>query len=1422
MPTGLFDDIVGGQGTNTTTGLFDDLIPKKKTKEQVAAEVGQAQAARDVQYPPETMGMVDKAAELAYWPTRVLSRIDPVTALTDAAFAGQENRAMLPTIPPEAIKSALRYSAIAPNSQDSVMAGVQDFVANSASGMSSPHAVMGLMSGRVNPALPAVTFAPPMVTSIPQTMDALYGAENPAQYTEQGLNLASQILFPPALARGETVPGRSGLRPGDIADTRNPIYDRPGGGDLIGPERQLPMPGQGPTVPMGSPLDRPAGAARFGVDPSGRVIDLSQLTPLEQTEAYRGPKEFVPREAYVRPAQEAPVVLGEQKPSRIREIQIEQPKIIESATSFVPRQDVAGGQVSFAAPAEARAIPSARQSALDIQRPVIEEAPTKIVPPVEESGLVTKQKPIDSEKNLPDWAREEMLKRGLDPARTFNDVDLQNPSVIEAIKSDPTLTSEQKTRLLQSGSIKQKPEVAKLSTSTMKNPLGDPMGTTYHATPEDWGSWQKVQTDFKDLLAKGAEFDGPEMMKVRQENENIKNRYGGMPPQPPKGGIGEGLKAAVEKNQEAGSVYNFFRSKNPVKEAQTSKEVVNDFTPLPSVEKVKEMIKPLGAGNLPFVGSKIDPRKAEMNSPQGQALISHYKSTQVGDAMSSLVLTTAANKYGRTPFEPAKTPGMVKLQNGKEVFLSDALESYFAGEDVGFSGKEKAAADHARKLIQDAAQFAKAEGVKKFMEAGGDEIDLTQPYFHRSALGKIKREQALMEGQSLVRNKKAIGSERGIQKGRRFKDQQMAWEKEGIVYDNDLWSVTGDYLKQIYRAVADERLAKDPAMKGETEAKFMETALSYHPAFKGRKFNAEAIEKIHHYLEDHPNKWVKQVDNFVRFSKAIQFGADFATSMNQLLSLPFRNPQAAGKSVGIGVKALFDENATGKWLSKPENNVIAKRLAEAGVDVVQLAEFVSDVKKGGVKDPAQSEIGFQLKKMAADPNQYPIIKQSNRAMAAQFAVAKVELGKAFWPLVEKGELTKQEWGELITDMTGTTVTQGMGITPSRAIGERLLMNSPSIIRSTANALVDALNPKAGKKGVEARKNLASLYIGTAALTSAALYSLYQSGEISEEEFKERMKPTNMTVPVKIGDQILNVGFGGTFIAVGKMLARTAEQAGQPGSVLDVEDKTFQPLKGFATGRMSTIAQLAKNVVTGQDYKGDPIAAWEAVLASFTPVGAQAFYEDKKQKAGTQAASFAIQSLGLQTSPENIGQKKRRLEFEAGKERYGVGAQADLNTTQRALVQQKAEKVMSQENLSARDRANAGRRAMEAAAQRERRVSSFLSGESKALLEVSGLNVPQLKPQGKTDSRYYNLEGKLNQLPVKFNRQEQEMFEERFGTELNRRLELVLKDGAKKISKDRFEAITRSVKEMVVNQIQQGINAEAARRSEERRSRPEQR
>lgn len=79
-----------------------------------------------------------------------------------------------------------------------------------------------------------------------------------------------------------------------------------------------------------------------------------------------------------------------------------------------------------------------------------------------------------------------------------------------------------------------KPEVVRQGNSRFKNPQGDPLGTTYRATPEDYARYQDIQKELVGLKENGLGLDSPEGGALFKENEAIKNRYGGMPPEAPK------------------------------------------------------------------------------------------------------------------------------------------------------------------------------------------------------------------------------------------------------------------------------------------------------------------------------------------------------------------------------------------------------------------------------------------------------------------------------------------------------------------------------------------------------------------------------------------------------------------------------------------------------------------------------------------------------------------------------------------------------------------------------------------------------------------------------------------------------------------------------------------------------------------------
>lgn len=94
------------------------------------------------------------------------------------------------------------------------------------------------------------------------------------------------------------------------------------------------------------------------------------------------------------------------------------------------------------------------------------------------------------------------------------------------------------------------PEVVNYGTSRFKNPQGDPVGTTYRATAEDFQAYGEAQKGISEVLKNDPKLEQPDsgakIQALMQENERVKNKYGGMPPEAP---ISRGLQTKIKPGQ---------------------------------------------------------------------------------------------------------------------------------------------------------------------------------------------------------------------------------------------------------------------------------------------------------------------------------------------------------------------------------------------------------------------------------------------------------------------------------------------------------------------------------------------------------------------------------------------------------------------------------------------------------------------------------------------------------------------------------------------------------------------------------------------------------------------------------------------------------------------------------------------------------
>lgn len=494
------------------------------------------------------------------------------------------------------------------------------------SGLSSPQGAGMLMAFLADPAA-AETAIPGIRAAILAEM-AKEAPKNVAQRFEEAGKSGS-----PADVLKATL--------GGLVDLLTPVF---------GQKTAFKTPEVAPTGAL--PTENPSGAAallppeagpnyprqtRFSVSPSGQMVDLSQLSPAEQAELLRGPREFVPRRTTTTGAAQPPII-GQ------RPITIEQPIVTPGGAQapggglVVPEvpsapKEVAGGKL----PTGGQEFPgqepvpgflqTAEQRIAARQEPVPTEVPQEVI----ESGALKKaedllrerlakrdmlgavkllqDQPANITRALVDkvlgvgkdkvplsaaqatifneiWNREVERKTGQPPppGTTFAmggaDLTAINKELIERLKyargvrederqvqeggvippggeakGSPNL--EQPTPQqpggatpegAKEGQVLLKPEVVKQAapgTSNRQNKFGDEYGTTYRASPGDWQNWQDVQKRFQEALGQK---DFNALPKIGKELEDIKNKYGGMPPEPPV--VGQAAPAVTQVEQE--------------------------------------------------------------------------------------------------------------------------------------------------------------------------------------------------------------------------------------------------------------------------------------------------------------------------------------------------------------------------------------------------------------------------------------------------------------------------------------------------------------------------------------------------------------------------------------------------------------------------------------------------------------------------------------------------------------------------------------------------------------------------------------------------------------------------------------------------------------------------------------------------------
>lgn len=1019
---------------------------------------------------------------------------------------------------------------------------------------------------------------------------------------------------------------------------------------------------------------QPAGAATFVVDPSGRAVNFKQLSPLEQTEAMRGPRAFTPREEQVRPAQAPPVIIGK---SRAAELAKQEPEIVQPAGEVVPASQAAtapgkteaGGEISFGAAAEAKAIPSARQSAL----------PTTV-----EAGLsAQKQAPDTLIEQVRTVAMTEDRKTLVDLRNQLSGPEQQGPGVGVKNASINDLLRLIDSRLDELRTGKLDPELNKIrATIVGRKPLAPSTAT---AEPPN-----------RNLLTEQSPPTG--VAEARPSPQAL----GIMPP-------GARL---------LGTIIEAFKPKAQQALPRTPSRA-GDFLPDLGDRAANKAIasEPTGIGRIPVLNWIFDPRHRAKTDPE-KSILTYFYEQGVGQAHVKALGSTFGTKFKQLfpRNEAGEFTTVGRVRNDQSLHPSDVFESLQRNPNsYRLSPQQRQAFDELMRYENRARQLEAQHGLS--------ESATSEPYYTRGKVIGDPDRGGGMGGSS-------VGGRQFFQKSRKFDSEEQGVTK-GFVYPMNVDDRILARLSRLYKAIGDKRLAEDPDLGGRWGSQsgpitYQESQV-FQPVFRRgleyKIFPVEVAKKLNASLATQETAWLKMLQSGNDFFKSLTLGFDFGAGQIQGLVTAFRDPKAWARANATALQAFGNKDAFAAYTRN--NAQYVRELAEFGSGIGSVPEMISGLDRGGVVSNIPRIIGRSFEQSGfprfgkAVSATAEVPEAFGRLFQTFLDVAKIEKWKA-----RRDSIPREEWPRAIQQIEhelNMGRMEAIGVNSSQALAERLLLLAPSYYRGGLGLIGDM--SAAGVTGAQARRAMGSYIAGILATFAAGAVGV----GMPWEEIRRRLNPSSgnfLMIPVKVGGKSIEVGFGGimrSFMRLGGSVYKTSVEHPENWKSLSSEKNPFTK---WLRGHSSPVVSKSFDAFFGEDYAGEDADMFSIGRGSLPLVLQSWLKQEKGQTGGQTAADMIFSFSGLLSWPQNQRNKILVERNRLAKERFGKSYE-NLKMREQARVTRELERKpeFQKEPSTPRQIEQAFRRQVE----REEQVQAGLEKPLRDVIVEKGLRVHGFEP-----------------------------------------------------------------------------------------------
>lgn len=641
-----------------------------------------------------------------------------------------------------------------------------------------------------------------------------------------------------------------------------------------------------------------------------------------------------------------------------------------------------------------------------------------------------------------------------------------------------------------------------------------------------------------------------------------------------------------------------------------------------------------GAGSVPGIGRLFDPRAAVRDEIDA-AFLTHRAQRSKADSHEALL---AERARALKDFLKDKGPAL-KPEVDSEALLPGSVPGLTAEQRNQVTGWS-----NVKKQLE---QYAQAEGLTRIRTKSGRSVPVTNIDFPEDA--------------------------------------------------KDFYTGIAQRVGEVLRAVADERMAMDPALGGRGRAGLGRGPTGFTPIpqiSRRRVFPHDVAKRLEKHFQHGPGSTVEKIGLVNDVMKAAQTAGDLSFLGQQGLAVLARRPDAWGKAFAGSMKALVQPRTLSRYLL--HNTKDAQQFTELGGTLAKIEEFLKGARKGG---PLRHVPGLG-----------PLAQHLGHSMTTFMSIAKLEMFKALKDTVPDEKL--RELVETIELNVGSGRQESIGLSPIRSTVERLIGMAPSYYRAGVSTMANL--PRGGIAGKEARKTVGMMVGGL----MIAAYGIYTRMGMSEEEKIKRLIPGEknfLRFPITLdnGDK-LEVGPGHIVLALIKLAGDLVQDVTD-----DDPDTTMKKsLLKFASYRAAPLPKFIDEFRTGKDVMGREVSGWGAAGRSVTPISAQDLVYGKG-KQDTRAAEAAISFFGGASRPESMTEMRDRLMTEQanlrGKEwnQLSASERAEITETIKPMMREKrAEQEKPTEDI-----------AIKAAKRRKERLNEGMPDDVKTFLDKHELVLP---------------------------------------------------------------------------------------------------